>query len=311
MFYQFDDEVISVQAENLNDALLTAGYVNLNELEKIRKLFDLSVKDVEKCKESTGFFYSSIEANDDYCFVKITVLNPEKMGRDENCLALFIKKRMLLVVNIKDSASSNRDLFMTAVSRCSCQSITIERLVCNFFESMIIGDNRALESAEIEINALEEKVLKNQADKNFNLKLLNMKKELLELRGYYEQLIDIGEALRENENELFSPEDLRCFKIFTDKAVRLKENIDLLRSSVIHLWDAYQAYLDMRLNQTMKVFTLVTTVFFPLTVIVGWYGMNFDSMPEFHWKYGYAFVIILSVAVVGALCLWFKKKKWI
>jgi len=311
MFYQFDDEILSVQPENLNDTLITAGYVNVKELERVRKIFDFSVRDIEQCRESTGIFYSGISVYDDYSFVKLTVRDPENINTEPDCIAFFIKKTMILFVDVKDSDSSNRNLFMTALSRCSCQSITMEKLVCNFFETMILCDNRALEKSEKEINALEEKVLKNQADKDFNLKLLNMKKELLELRGYYEQLIDIGDLLRENENELFSFENLKCFKTFINKAGRLKENVDLLRSSVIHLWDAYQAYLDMRLNQTMKVFTLVTTIFFPLTVIVGWYGMNFESMPEFHWKYGYAFVIFLSVAVIGALCLWMKKKKWI
>lgn len=143
------------------------------------------------------------------------------------------------------------------------------------------------------------------------MKLLNMKKELLTLRGYYEQLIDISEALRENENEIFEENGLRAFHIFTDKAIRLKENVDLLRDSVVHLWDAYQAYLNMRLNQSMKVFTLMTTIFFPLTVIVGWYGMNFEFMPELHWRYGYLYVIVFSVLVVAVLYFWFKKKKWL
>ena len=66
----------------------------------------------------------------------------------------------------------------------------------------------------------------------------------------------------------------------------------------------------MKMNQTMKHLTVLTTIFFPLTIIVGWYGMNFQSMPEFLWKYGYLYVILLSVAVV-LLLLWIaKKKKW-
>ena len=61
----------------------------------------------------------------------------------------------------------------------------------------------------------------------------------------------------------------------------------------------------------MKFFTLVTTIFFPLTVIVGWYGMNFRYMPELNAKWGYPFVIGLSIFVVTAFIIWFKKKKWI
>ncbi|MGN0521872.1 MAG: CorA family divalent cation transporter [Eubacterium sp.] len=291
--------------------LITAGYVNFSELEKIYRQFNLSIQSVEQCRQKNGFFSSDIEVYDDYSFVKLNLIDAKNMGSSEDCLGFFIKKNLLLVVDIDDRDCSNRNIFMKALARSSCESITIEKLVCIFLEGLILRDNHSLELAEIKINSLEEMVLKSRADKDFNLKLLNMKKELLALRGYYEQLIDIGEALRENENDLFDKEELKSFKIFTDKAVRLKENVDLLRSSVVHLWDAYQAYLDMKLSQTMKIFTLVTTIFFPLTLIVGWYGMNFKYMPELNWRYGYVFVICLSAVVVGVLFLWFKKKKWI
>ena len=67
--------------------------------------------------------------------------------------------------------------------------------------------------------------------------------------------------------------------------------------------------MDIRLNTTMKVFTVVTTIFLPLTVIAGWYGMNFQ-MPEYEWKYGYLIVILASVACVVAGIAFFKKNKW-
>ena len=69
-------------------------------------------------------------------------------------------------------------------------------------------------------------------------------------------------------------------------------------------------YLDLKLNETMKLFTVLTAVFLPLTVIVGWYGMNFRNMPELTWKYGYFSVIVLSALVVGVLVAVFKRKKW-
>lgn len=311
MFYQFDDDVVSVSTDELNDNILTIGYVNIQELSDIYRRFDFFMQSVEKCKEKSSFFSSDIEVYDRYCFVKLNVVNVSDADGLGNCFALFIKKNLLLIVNVLDQCCSNRDIFMRVMSKISCENITLEKLVCSFFEELILGDNKKLEGAEFEINSLEETVLKNKADKNFNMKLLNMKKELLTLRGYYEQLIDISEALRENENEIFEENGLRAFHIFTDKAIRLKENVDLLRDSVVHLWDAYQAYLNMRLNQSMKVFTLMTTIFFPLTVIVGWYGMNFEFMPELHWRYGYLYVIVFSVLVVAVLYLWFKKKKWL
>ena len=310
MFYQFDDEIIGIDASDVNDKQLTAGFINFQELERLYKNFGFSLQCVERCREKSGFFSSDIEVFDDYSFVKIIVADAKDMNC-EDCMALFIKKNFLLAVNIYDDDDSNRNYFMKLLSHCSCESLTLEKLVCAFLEGLIAGDSKELEKAEYKIGELEETVLKDKADSDFNIKLLKMKNELLTLRGFYEQLIDVGEAFRENENELFDENRLRSFKIFTDKAVRLKENVDLLRDGVIHLWDSYQAYLDMRLNQTMKFFTLVTTIFFPLTVIVGWYGMNFKYMPEFNAKWGYPFVIGLSIFVVTAFIIWFKKKKWI
>ena len=69
------------------------------------------------------------------------------------------------------------------------------------------------------------------------------------------------------------------------------------------------AALDYNANSIMKVFTVVTTIFMPLTLIVGWYGMNFHFMPELTWEYGYIGVIVLSVTVVIASIVFFKKKK--
>ena len=79
--------------------------------------------------------------------------------------------------------------------------------------------------------------------------------------------------------------------------------------SVTQAREAYQAQIDIEQNNIMKIFTIVTSIFLPLTLIVGWYGMNF-SMPEFTWKYGYLMVIVLSVSVCVGLALYFKKKKW-
>lgn len=78
----------------------------------------------------------------------------------------------------------------------------------------------------------------------------------------------------------------------------------------IHVRESYHAQLDNDMNRIMKMFTVVTTVFLPLTLIVGWYGMNFTTMLEITWQYGYLFVIILSI-VVAILCfIYFKKKKF-
>ena len=140
--------------------------------------------------------------------------------------------------------------------------------------------------------------------------LFEKKRELLKLRAFFEQLIDVTEVYVENENELLDEKSIRLFKLFRDKAVRYKENTDILRDSATHLWDAYQTGIDARQNEIMKLFTVVTSVFLPMTVIVGWYGMNFKYMPELSSRFGYVYVIFLNVIVVLSLIIVFKKKKW-
>lgn len=75
--------------------------------------------------------------------------------------------------------------------------------------------------------------------------------------------------------------------------------------------DTYQSQLSIQQNNLMKIFTIVTVIFLPLTLLVGWYGMNFAYMPELHWKYGYPIIIAVSTGIVVALIWYFKHKKWL
>ena len=91
-------------------------------------------------------------------------------------------------------------------------------------------------------------------------------------------------------------------------ALPILNAVQSLRESVAQLREAYQSQLSIQQNDLMKIFTVVTAVFLPLTLLVGWYGMNFSNMPELSWKYGYPAVIVISLVIV-MICLWIMKKK--
>lgn len=311
MFYQFANTIEKIPQNALDPNIITAGYITIDELTKCYSDFGFSLATIDACKDDVRYYRSSIEVYDDYCFGTLKITDPEDSISHEDYIAFYVKKNLLLLVEVQDDNCSLKKKFDNALSRFQPKTITLEKIVYSYFNALIDGDNKSLEDKEFRINKLEEYVLTNQATKDFNLNLHHMKKELLILRNYYEQLIDIGEALQENENDIFENEDLRYFKIFTNKAIRLKDNVLLLSESLVQLGDAYKSTLDISQNNLMATFTVITAIFLPLTVIVGWYGMNFQSMPEFKWKYGYIFVITLSVMVVGILGFIFKKKKWI
>ena len=92
---------------------------------------------------------------------------------------------------------------------------------------------------------------------------------------------------------------------------RLKERVTLLSDSVVHLREAYESELELKQNRIMKIFTLVTVIFSPLSFIAGWYGMNFRYMPELYSRWGYPGVIGTFVLVTAGLFFLFKHKRWI
>lgn len=307
MFYQFDDDVTSVDYSDLKDNTPILGYINQNELEKMQKHFNLPFQAAEMCREQISPLSSNLEVYNQCYFIRLAVPCEKDLI---NSVGIFILKNTFLIVNISDNEFFNRDLFIKTTSRLSIENTGIEKIITSFFECLVLIDDSRLDMIRNSIAQLEEDVINNKVNNSFNVKLLEIKRSILSLRGYYERLIDIAQILTENDNEIFD-DSIKRLSLFIDKVNRLKDNVDILTDSVVHLWDAYQASLNMRLNETMKFFTLVTTIFFPLTVIVGWYGMNFKFMPEYNWKYGYPFVIVFSILIIAALILWFKKKKWI
>ena len=310
MFYQIKEKLRNIGIDEIDENYITAGYVNADQLQEIGPRLGFAQSTIDACRIANQHFRSGVEVYDDYTFTELRIISPEDKRGCEDCVALYIKKNMILVVDVEDYDASTKNKFMAAVRRYSAANATLEKIIYAFVDGLIAHDFKYIEDMGNEITQLEEDILKENTDDDFNLDLLHLKKELLTMHNYYEQLLDITDAIEENENDLFDDEDLRYIANLSLKITRLREDADSLSSSVTHLQDAYSSSLDLKLNNTMKLFTVITSIFFPLTVIVGWYGMNFRSMPEFAWKYGYLYVIALSVIVVAVLTLIGKKKKW-
>ena len=309
MFYRITDKLTEIEASGFDSQYLTAGYISREELRQYADVFGFSESTVEACQAANNYFRSGVEVYDGYTFTELRIAdiyNTEK----HDCVALYIAKNLIVVVDVEDYDFSTRNKFLRAVRKYPAQTQTLEKIIAAFLDSLTENDTRFLEDRGNEIAELEAEVIKNEAGNDFSLKLLALKKDMLVMHNYYEQLIDITEALEENENNLFDSEDLMYVSNIANNIVRLREDVDSLSSTVNHLQDAYSSSLDLKLNNTMKVFTVLTSIFFPLTIITGWYGMNFHFMPELSWKYGYIYVMALSVVVVAVLMLIGKKKKW-
>ena len=143
---------------------------------------------------------------------------------------------------------------------------------------------------------------------DFSAPMSALRKEAMAWYRYYSQLDDVACELRENENGFFSQEECGLFRLFGDRVIRLREESQLLREYCGQIQSLFQSEIDIRQNRIMQILTIVTTIFLPLSLIAGWYGMNFSGMPELRWRYGYPAIIAVSAAIV-VLSLWICKKK--
>ncbi len=185
----------------------------------------------------------------------------------------------------------------------------LERFLYDLLETIIAQDLPLLETMEKRMNTIEEAILRGEVEA-YPQALNDIRGDLLDLRVHYEQLIDLGQELEENENGFFHEENLRYFHMFTERVMRLQDMVSGQREYVVQLRDLIQVQMDVKQNRIMTLLTVITSIFLPLTLIAGWYGMNFKYMPELNWKYSYPAVILVSVGIVIACIRYFKKKKW-
>ena len=311
MFYSIHEkEIREIELEQLDSHDICVAYLTVAELQKCYRQLGLSEVAVQDCMTDHTHFRTSIDVYDEFSFGMINIVDILNLSSKRNRIGFFIKKNLFIVVKIIDRDDSIRQIFMDAVKRFR-QNATMEKVVYGVLERLLSSGNRGLVMTERQIIAMEREVVNGKMDEDLNKEIFDLRNRLSALKNYYDQLIDIGEALQENENDLFEETDLRYFKIFTDKAERLSNNTQLLCDNLIHLREALDATLNYSLNNTMKLFTIITIVFEPLTLITGWYGMNFANMPELGWKLGYIYVIVLTLCVVGGILYYFKKKKYL
>jgi magnesium transporter len=129
-------------------------------------------------------------------------------------------------------------------------------------------------------------------------------------REVLNSLVRDDSGLIEEQNQVYYRD---CY----DHTIQIMDLIETYRDMVTGLLDVYLSSVSYRLNEVMRVLTIIATIFIPLTFIVGVYGMNFASesspwaMPELHWYYGYPLVWLLMIAIVGVMLGYFRRKKWL
>ena len=128
--------------------------------------------------------------------------------------------------------------------------------------------------------------------------------------AFYEQVAYIGESFRQRLTETNQTKEGLLFGICANKTGRLYSMVQVLKEYSVQLREMHQTQIAVRQNEIIKFLTIAATIFMPLTLITGWYGMNFTNMPEFTSPYSYGIVSIVCIVIIIVEVIVFRRKKW-
>jgi magnesium transporter len=160
------------------------------------------------------------------------------------------------------------------------------------------------------VEALEQEIVARPAPRTLHA-LHAMKREMIFLRRSVWPLREVLHALQRGESPLVRRDTAAFFRDVYDHTVQVMEAVETFRDILSGLLDIYLSSMSHRLNEVMKVLTLIATIFMPLTFIAGVYGMNFRHMPELAQPWGYPLALGIMAATAAGMVVWFKRKRWL
>ncbi len=285
---QFQKEVQEVLLLNSEE------FESLNGTYKFKINLQKSMEAIQYCKIE---MFSSV--------IQGTMKIPKQVDEDEAIsFGFYIDENRLLIIDDEENIGT----LLNKMKEYTYGTSSLTQFVRVFFETLLDNDVFYLQQLENRFSDWEGELLDSVAE-NFNETMIDYRKKILSLHSYYEQLIDIGEFMQENFMQVLSSDECTSWQFYTNRVSRLHDHVEKLREYLLQIRDLYHSQIAIKQNKVMSFLTIVTTIFLPLTLVAGWYGMNFTGMPELGWKYGYPVIIILSIVIIIAEIIYFKKKK--
>jgi len=257
------------------------------------------------------------ETHAGYLFVVTQVLRDDGAGAiDEEQVAVLLFPE--LVVTIEERAN---ELFRPIEKRLEAGRGRIRGAGADYLGYAIVDTAvdylfPLLDVIGDRIEAIETELLDDPSQQTLE-HLHEIKRELLRVRRVSWPMRETLSSLMREESELLSDETRVFFRDVYDHAVQVLDMVETFREMSTSLVDLYLSSISNRMNEVMKVLTIIATIFIPLTFIAGIYGMNFDpqasplNMPELEWYLGYPFALGLMAVIAVVLLLLFRRKGWL
>ena len=261
---------------------------------------------VENEEEFSEHYVTAAEVNSYSLSGTFCVPDRQDLLEKDHCFSFFIDQDNIVFFD--------EDGFVSAI----CANIaktrnwkdpSRERFLYDFLDQITKDDLRLIERLETELDVMEKSILEER--KPDLSKLNEIRSKARRLKIHYDQLYDLTAEFIENENGFFHEEGIRYFTKYLNRVDRLSGVITFISDYAAQIRDLYSQESDVRLNRVMAILTVLSTIFMPLTLITGWYGMNFVYMPELKMPFAYPMVLLTCIIIVISMLIYFKKKKWL
>ena len=286
------------------------GLHDVETIEKIGKQYDihpLVLEDILNTGQRPKF-----DETEQYIFVVLMMLrfDDENQSVITEQVSLVLGKNFVISFqeNIGDVFEQIRDRIRNGKGR--IRKMGPDYLMYALLDAIVDGYFIILEKLGDKIEYMEDELV-NNPDKSILKQIHHLKREMIFLRKSVWPLRELISSLERSESELIRESTIAYLRDLYDHTIQVIDTVESFRDMVAGMLDLYLSSLSNRMNEVMKVLTIIATIFIPLTFVAGVYGMNFYNMPELHWKYGYATVIIVMLIISIGMIYYFKKKKWL
>ncbi|PNQ72824.1 magnesium and cobalt transport protein CorA [Hanstruepera neustonica] len=304
------EDVFSYKSTESTTWININGLNYIDEIEKIGNHYDLHPLILEDIVNTSQ--RPKIDEYEDYIFIILKMLYYDK---DEN----IVSEQVSLVLGdnyVLTFQESEGDVFDTVRDRLRQAKGRIRNLGSDYLLYALIDavvDHYYIvnETMGNKVEDLEDMLFEGVIKENLNKQVLDLKKELLKVRRVIFPLREIISRVEKSDHKLIKKKTIQFYRDIYDHIIQLSDTIDIYREMIFSLMDMYMTSISNKMNEVMKVLTIMATIFIPLTFIAGIYGMNFDHMPELHYQYSYYILWAVMIAVFLGMLYYFKRKKWL
>ena len=304
------DDVLNYKNTDSVTWINVDGLKHTDKIETIGNLYGLHPLVLEDIVNTTQ--RPKIDEYEDYLFIVLKMLyydaNEELIVEQ---VSLVLGKNYVLTFQEDEG-----DVFDTIRKRLRLSKGRIRGLKSDYLYYALIDavvDNyfSIIETLGNKIEDLETELFTGNSRENVNVDVQQLKREILRVRRAIFPLREIISRIEKNEHSLIYKRTITYYRDIYDHLIQVSENIDIYREMIWSLMDMYMTTISNRMNEVMKVLTIIATIFIPLTFIAGIYGMNFKHMPELEYKYSYFILWGVMILLFLAMVIYFKRKKWL